>query len=79
MKIKVHLHTILQQGLPEETLNKLIIDLPEASTLVDLIEHLNIQLGSKSLTLAVNGRTAEEVQVLKDGDVVHLIPAISGG
>lgn len=79
MQITVHLHTILQRQTPEGIINRIEIDIPEGSTLADLIDSLEIQLSVDNMLLAVNHRTAEVDQVLKEGDVVNLMPAISGG
>lgn len=79
MVIVVHLHTILQRQTPEGRLSRLQVDLPSGDRLADLLTRLQVELGSDDLLLLVNGRLAEEDQSLRDGDVVHLIPAISGG
>ena len=79
MIINVHLHTILQRPSPQGPISQLQIDLPEGSTLNDLIERLNIEMPVESLLIAVNHRRAEVDQVLQDGDQVNLMPAISGG
>jgi sulfur carrier protein ThiS len=77
--VTVHLHTILQRQTPEGPLRVLEVDLPGGSTLLDLLHQMEIKLAGDDLLLVVNGRLAEEGQVLKEGDQVHLIPALSGG
>jgi len=77
--IEVHLHTILQRQSPDGRLSRLQVDLPSGSRLEDLLEVLHVELNLEDLLLVVNGRLAQEDQQLVDGDVVHLIPAISGG
>lgn len=79
MVVTVHLHTILQRQTPEGPLRVLEVDLPGGSTLLDLLHQMEIKLAGDDLLLVVNGRLAEEGQVLKEGDQVHLIPALSGG
>ena len=79
MKIEVHLHTILQQQTSGGAIDKILVNLPTGSTVSDLLSNLNIKLSPKSLLLAVNGRVADEDQVLVNKDIVHLMPAISGG
>jgi sulfur carrier protein ThiS len=79
MNISVQLHTILQRQTPEGRLDRLEVELPEGSSLADLIEHLEITLDIEDLLLVVNGRTAELDTPIQDGDQVNLIPAISGG
>lgn len=79
MNITVHLHTILQRQTPEGVIGRLDVTLPLDSSVSDLIEYLQIKLAVENLLLVVNGRMAEPTQVLRDGDVVNLMPAISGG
>lgn len=79
MNITVHLHTILQRQTPEGLIGRLDVTLPQDSSVSDLIEYLQIKLAVENLLLVVNGRMAEPTQVLRDGDVVNLMPAISGG
>jgi len=79
MQVTVHLHTILQRETPDGTIGRLEMSLPDESTLAELIEHLEIPLSPDHMILAVNRRMAELDQVLKDGDTVNLMPAISGG
>ena len=75
MIIVVHLHTILQQGGH----NQLEIEMPVGSTIGELMNLMNIGLSLEDIIIAVNNRTAEIDQILQEQDVVHFIPAISGG
>ena len=54
------------------------VDLPPGSTLGDLLARLEIP-EQEGVLLVVNGRTAAPGQALGEGDVVNLIPALSGG
>jgi len=58
---------------------RLEVSLPDGSRLEDLLRTLEITMPLDSLLLAVNGRVAEVEQVLKAGDQVNIMPAISGG
>lgn len=75
MIIVVHLHTILQQGGH----NHLEIEMPVGSTIGELMSRLDIELNLEDIIIAVNNRTANIDQILQEQDVVHFIPAISGG
>jgi molybdopterin converting factor small subunit len=77
--IEVHLHTILQKETPEGVINRVDLDLAVGTMLGDVLNTLEITLDSDSLLLVVNGRMADINSVLTPGDVVHLMPAISGG
>lgn len=79
MKITVHLHTILQRQTPEGLVGRLDVSLPTESKVSDLLKILEIKLPVESLLLVVNGRMSEPMHTLHDGDVVNLMPAISGG
>jgi len=77
--IQARLHTILQRQTPAGLQRNLEVELPESSTVGDLIRHLDLVIDPAELLIAVNGRLADEEQALNAGDVVDLIPAISGG
>jgi len=79
MKIVVHLHSILQRKTPQGTQRKLEVELPEGSTIQDLVENLEVEVAPEHLSLALNGRVAKLEQELHDGDKVHLMVPISGG
>ena len=79
MKVTLHLHTTLQQPSPAGPVGRLEVTLPTGSSLADLLSSQEIELDEENTLLVVNGRLAEMSQLLADGDVVHLIPAISGG
>lgn len=79
MYVDVHLHTILELREENRRINRLKIELPEGSSIDFLLSYLNISLNVDFLLFAVNGRIASVEQVLKDGDEVNIMPAISGG
>lgn len=75
--MQVNLHTSLRRRTPDGIVRRLEVDLPEGSTLADLLQA--VAVAPKGLLLVVNGRTAKREQVLAGGDEVDLIPALSGG
>ena len=79
MKVTAHLHTILQRQTPEGLIRRLEVELPGGSRVADLLVKLEIMLPIDALLLAVNGRVADPEQILKEGDQVNIMPAISGG
>lgn len=79
MNISVHLHTILQRQTSEGLVRHVEVYLPPESTVNDLLESLNLDLAREHILLVVNGRMAELTQELQEGDVVNLMPALSGG
>ncbi len=79
MKIEVNLHTTLQRQTPQGLQRCVDLDLPEGSTLGDVLARLEIQFDPENLLLVVNGKVAEQSYKLAEGDKVSLIPAMSGG
>jgi len=79
MKIEVHFHTTLQRltrlGLQRQT----TLEMPPDSTLLDLLQLLEIELAPEHLLLVVDSKVVDERHVLADGEKVSLIPAMSGG
>jgi sulfur carrier protein ThiS len=79
MQVVVHLHSILQRKTPDGLLRRLDVEMPEASTIQTLVEHLQIEIDPGHLLFALNGRFANPDQVMADGDEVHVMVPISGG
>ena len=79
MVVTVHLHTILQRQTPEGPLRILEVDMPEGTNLKDFLAQLEIELSPDALLLVVNGKIAELNYELQEGDIVNLMPALSGG
>ncbi|HEY2381408.1 MAG TPA: MoaD/ThiS family protein [Terriglobia bacterium] len=79
MIVNLHLHTLLQRPSPNGLIRQLEVELPPGATLEELLTREGIVIDSENYLLVVNSRNVEPDQVLKDGDEVDLIPAISGG
>jgi sulfur carrier protein ThiS len=79
MIVKLQLHTLLQRPSPNGLIRRLDVELPPGATLQDLLTHQGIVIDDENFLTVVNNRNVEPDQVLKDGDEVDLIPAISGG
>jgi len=77
--VSVHLHTTLQRRTPTGSLRRLDVTLPPGSTLADVLDRLVLPHRDDAVLLVINGRQADAEQILRDGDEVHLIPALSGG
>ncbi len=77
--VKVRLHTILQRQTAAGIQRELELDLPDDSPVDYVLDLLRLEVDPAELIIAVNGRMVEEGQRLSAGDVVDLIPAISGG
>jgi len=79
MRLTVHLHTILQRQTPAGLIKQLELEAPAGSRFDDLLRILEIPLPVSALILVQNGRVVDEHAELQEGDVLHLMPALSGG
>ena len=79
MIVNLHLHTLLQRPSPNGLIRQLEVELPAGATLEELLKRQGITLDTENYLMVVNSRNVDPDQVLKDGDEVDLIPAISGG
>jgi len=79
MKIEVQLHTTLQKETPQGMQRCIDLEMPEGSTIRDIMERLALELAPEHLLLVVEGKVVEEDYVLREGEQVSLIPAMSGG
>ena len=74
MTIEVQLFAGLQQG----RFRRKKLEFPHGSTVADVFEHLAIGVKEVAILL-VNDVTSRHDNPLKEGDVVSLLPAMSGG
>ena len=77
MRIPVRLHNRLRTLLPPEAQGRTELDLPEGSTLRDVLEALDIELRYPA---AVNGAIEADLdRVLGEGETVAVFAPIGGG
>jgi sulfur carrier protein ThiS len=77
MRVSVHLHGILRDLLPPTAKGRSTVDLPEDSTVADLLTVLGIE---RRVIVAVNGQGRVEAgQGLRDGDQVVIYTPAGGG
>ena len=74
MNVEVRLFATLREG----RFKKRAMELPEPTTLGDVVRQLEIAEGDVALPL-VNGRFSDLAVELADGDVVSLFPPVGGG
>jgi sulfur-carrier protein len=74
MKVKLKLFASLRQFGPDEQ----VIDLPEQTTIDDVVRSLHLP-GTIRLLRIVNGEHRPADHLLKDGDELALFPPIAGG
>ena len=77
MKIKVILHSYLRELLPPETQGQTTLELPENSTISDILHILEI---TTSVACALNENyEPDKSKILKDGDVLRVLRPGAGG
>ena len=76
MEVKVTLHGILRDHLPRPARGRTILSLPEAATIADVLQQLEIK---RRVNAAVDGAQVEVSRVLQDGDDLHLFRPLGGG
>jgi molybdopterin synthase sulfur carrier subunit len=74
MKVKVRLFAALREGRSRES----ELEVPEATTVLDIINALNIPEEEVALLL-INGRDGKLTSTLTEGDTVSLFPPVGGG
>ena len=79
MKIEVQFHTTLQKQTSEGLQRCIDLELTEGSTIRDVLQALELDLATEHLLLVVEGKVVEEDYVVREGERVSLIPAMSGG
>lgn len=79
MVVIVHLHANLRLESPEGMISRLEMDLQPGSEVRAVLQELNLSHQEGALLIAVNGRVGMPEQVLSEGDVVRVMPPISGG
>ena len=79
MKINLHLYASLAEYLPDRARgNPNSIELPEGTTIKQLIEQLRIPLDTPRI-IFLNGLHAPLGALLKEGDRLGLFPPLAGG
>jgi molybdopterin converting factor small subunit len=77
IRITVRLYSILRHR-DGEIVDRLELDLPPASTVLDVLERLQVPLDLE-VVLAVNDKVVTVDTPLAEGDLLALIPAVAGG
>jgi len=78
MEVKVRLFATLRQYLPEGAEGTMSMNLPEGTTVGDLLARMGIPEETVKLRF-VNGSHADVDKVLAHGDEVGLFPPLAGG
>ena len=77
MQVKVVLFGMLRERLAKESRGRLVIDLPEAATIADLVAALGIQV---PVVCSLNGVIERDFShAIADGDEAQLFQPAGGG
>jgi sulfur carrier protein ThiS len=75
--IKVVLFSVFREKLPRENRGRTTVELPENSSIKDLLAKLEINI---TATCSVNGQLEyDQTTQLKDGDEVQIFRPVGGG
>jgi molybdopterin converting factor small subunit len=80
MRITVNVYAYLRYYLPdpEDVLKNSEWLMPEGSTIGQVLKQLRLPGGIR-VTVLVNNSSVDEKMILKEGDVVHILPQMAGG
>lgn len=80
MLITVHIYAYLRYYLPEpqKSIREKEWDVPEGSDIGFVLEKLKLPKEVR-ITVLLNNTSADRNAVLKEGDVVHILPQMAGG
>ena len=77
MKATVHLYGPLRRYSPPETPGLMRVDIPDGSTIEDLIDHIGIDR-KEAMATAINGKACAVNRQISENDEVHLIAQLGG-
>jgi molybdopterin converting factor small subunit len=78
MRVQVRLFSRFRECLPREARGRADLDLPDDTTVAEVLAHLSLADPVKLIT--VNGqREGNPQRALADGDVLHIFPPVVGG
>jgi len=76
LQVNIKLHGILRDYLPRTAKGQTSLELPEGTTIEDVVKQLNIK---QNVSASINGAEVENNSVLQDGQELHLFRHIAGG
>ncbi len=78
MRVNVKLFSRFREHLPPEAKGEASLDLPEETTVADLLDHLGIE--GRVQLIAVNDEPDTDMgRALHNGDEVRIFPVVVGG
>jgi len=80
MRITVNVYSSLRYYMPglRRLFQEKDWEMPEGSTIKQVVEKLQLP-GEIRVTVLVNNSNATQNEALKEGDIIHILPQMSGG
>lgn len=78
IRVAVTLHAELGRHAPDARGGKLSLDLPAGSTVRDVLSHFGLP-AKRRIIVGVNGQSAAEDTLLRDGDKLDFVTQMTGG
>lgn len=80
MKVRLKLFATYRRFLPPANQGKSCeLEIPDGTRVDDVLTRFNVPVQEGVSVILVNGRDAAPGQILKDGDVIAVFPALAGG
>jgi len=80
MHIVVNVYSYLRRYLPaaERSIHEKNWDMPQDVTVGQVLEKLQLPKEVR-VTVLVNNNSVDQMAILKEGDIIHILPQLSGG
>ncbi len=80
MQINVNIYSYLRYYLPdqEKLFQEKKWEMPEGITVANVLEKLKLPKGVRVMVL-LNNNSVDQKAVLKEGDIIHILPMMMGG
>jgi len=80
MKVTVNIYAYLRYYLPEpeKNMQEKVWDLPEGAMVKNVLDRLRLPKEVR-VTVLVNSNSVDLKALLKEGDIVHILPQMVGG
>ena len=80
MHITVNIYAYLRQYLrhAENLIRHKTWEVPDSTTVGQVLEKLNLPK-EVGITVLINNNRADQKTILKEGDIVHILPQMGGG
>ncbi len=80
MHISVHIYSHLRHYLPHS--EKMVLnkewEMPDGATILQVLERLQLPRETR-VTVLLNDSSVDAKAILKDGDIIHILPQMRGG